>query len=94
MTFKMRPCAICKNLIEPERIETIPETRLCTEHARMIVKHGGEFTLSSTQESLGKVGSLKRNYGGITPEKSRNLRALESLRREFEERIRSDAKDR
>jgi hypothetical protein len=94
MPIKSRPCEICKNLIEPERIETIPETRLCTEHARMIAKHGGEFTLSSTQESLGKVGSLKRNYGGITPEKSRNSRALEALRREYAENARSGGGDR
>lgn len=89
MPSKTRPCEICKSLIEPERIETIPETRLCAEHARLIARHGGEFTLSSTQESLGKAGSLKRNYGGITPSMSRNTKAVEALRREHEEAART-----
>src|ERR1700723_2620201 len=83
MAIKTRPCEVCRALIEPERVEAIPETRLCSEHAKMIAKYGGEFTLSSTQESLGKVGSLKKNYGGITPEKTRNAKALEQLRREL-----------
>jgi hypothetical protein len=62
MPIKTRSCEICRALIEPDRVESLPETRLCTEHARLIAKYGGEFTLSSTQESLGKAGSLKRNY--------------------------------
>jgi ribosome-binding protein aMBF1 (putative translation factor) len=87
MPTKTRPCEICRELIEPERVEAIPETRLCTEHAKMIARYGGEFTLSSTQESLGKVGSLKKNYGGITPEKTRNAKAMEQMRRDFTEAI-------
>jgi hypothetical protein len=83
MASKTRPCEVCRSLIEPERIEAIPETRLCAEHARQIAKFGGEFTLSSTQESLGKAGSLKKNYGGITPQKTRNATALRLLRDEF-----------
>src|SRR4051794_20838188 len=56
MPINTRPCEICRALIEPDRIEALPETRLFTEHARSIAKYGGEFTLSSTQESLGKAG--------------------------------------
>ena len=93
MPIKTRPCEICRALIEPDRIEAIPETRLCTEHARLIAKYGGEFTLSSTQESLGKVGSLKKNYGGITPEKTRNAKALEQLRREIEAEIKGQREE-
>jgi hypothetical protein len=94
MPIKTRPCEICRGLIEPERVEAIPETRLCTKHAKMIAKYGGEFTLSSTQESLGKAGSLKRNYGGITPSMSRNTKAVEALRREHEEAARAALIDR
>ena len=84
MSIKTRPCEICRGLIEPERVQAIPETRLCSEHARMIAKYGGEFRLSSTQESLGKAGSLKKNYGSVTPEKTRNTKALEQLRRAYD----------
>ena len=86
MPTKTRPCEVCNKLIEPERVEVIPETRLCAEHAAMIARHGGEFTLTTTQESLGKTESLKKNYGSVTPEMKRNKKALEALRRETPER--------
>jgi hypothetical protein len=89
MSTKTRPCEICKNIIEAERVEAIPETRLCVEHARLIVKHGGEFLVTATQESLGKAGSLKRNYGGIVTQKTRNQLGIDKLRREFLEGLRS-----
>jgi hypothetical protein len=54
----------------------------------MIVKHGAEFVVSSTQERLGKADSLKKNYGSVTPEWRRNTLALDKLRREYEERLR------
>lgn len=84
MSAKTRPCEICKRLIEPERIEAIPETRLCTEHARAIIRFGGEFVVTTSTESLGKAGSLKKNYGGISTQKSRNKSAIAKLRQEFE----------
>jgi hypothetical protein len=46
--------------IPADRIETAPGTRLCTEHANMIEKYGGEFITMATQESLGKQDSLKK----------------------------------
>jgi RNA polymerase-binding transcription factor DksA len=58
----MRLCVVCKAPIDAERIEAIPETRLCTEHGRQIQKHGGEFVVSATQERTSKPGSLKLNY--------------------------------
>lgn len=85
MPLKTRPCEICKRLIEVERVEAIPETRLCGEHARAILRFGGEFIVTSTTESLGKAGSLKRNYGGITTQKTRNATALAKLRLECKE---------
>jgi hypothetical protein len=79
----MRLCEICNAEINPERAEALPETRLCTEHARQIEKLGGEFRLSSSVESTGKVGSLKKNYGGVNVSKTRNYDAVEKLRKKY-----------
>lgn len=38
-----RMCEVCRQPIDPDRAEAIPETRLCTEHAREIQAYGGEF---------------------------------------------------
>lgn len=69
-------------MIDPERVEALPDTRLCSEHARMIAKYGGEFIVTGTQTSLGKGGSLKKNYGDVSIDKKRNTLALEKLRAE------------
>jgi hypothetical protein len=50
----------------------------------MIGKYGGEFTLTGTQASLGKSGSLKKNYGDVSVQKKRNAEALRKLREEYE----------
>jgi hypothetical protein len=60
MSTNTRPCEICGQPIDPERIEVKPETRLCVKHAHMIEKYGGEFIVTATQASLGKDGSLKK----------------------------------
>jgi hypothetical protein len=91
MSDKTRPCEICGEPIDPERIEVVPGTRLCTEHARMIGKYGGEFIVTGTQTSLGKSGSLKKNYGDVSIDKKRNTVALEKLRDEYERRRRHDS---
>jgi hypothetical protein len=80
----MRLCVVCKAPIDAERIEAIPETRLCTEHGRQIQKYGGEFVVSASQERTSKPGSLKLNYGGISTSKVRNDEAIERLRDEYE----------
>jgi hypothetical protein len=80
MSEKTRPCEICGQLIDPERVEILPETRLCGEHARQIEKFGGEFIVTSHLERTSKAGSLKRNYGGVTTTKTRNHEALRKLR--------------
>lgn len=68
MAVKRRWCARCKDEIPSERIEALPETRLCVSCSTEI---GGEFDVRATQENLSKPGSLKKNYGGVTIEKRR-----------------------
>jgi hypothetical protein len=65
MPQKSRPCEICGKLSDPERIEAVPETRLCMEHAESIGKYGGEFLLTGTQASLGK-SSMARCISSAT----------------------------
>lgn len=84
MTEQTRPCEICGQPIDPERAELLADTRLCTEHARQITKYGGEFVVTGTQASLGKGGSLKKNYGDVSIQKRRNTEALQRLREEYE----------
>jgi len=79
-----RPCEICKKMIEEERLEVLPETRLCVEHAKAIQKYGGEFSLTGSYETTSKQGSLKHNYGGVNVTKTRNADAVEKLRRDYE----------
>jgi len=79
-----RFCEICKKEIDPDRAEYLPETRLCTTHARQAEKYGGEFVLASTQTTLSKAGSLKKNYGDVAVEKLRNAEALRKLRDDYE----------
>jgi ribosome-binding protein aMBF1 (putative translation factor) len=86
MPEKSRPCEICGERIDPERVDVVPETRLCVEHAKIISKYGGEFIVTGTQASLGKAGSLKKNYGDVSIEKKRNTEALRKLREEYEQR--------
>jgi uncharacterized protein (DUF1697 family) len=81
-----RLCEICKGPIDQERVEAIPDTRLCTEHGREIARFGGEFVISAEQERTSKAGSLKLNYGGITTARTRNAAAVARLRDEYERR--------
>ena len=85
MSEKTRPCEICGEMIDPERVEHVPETRLCGEHARKIEKFGGEFKVKLTQTSLAKPGSMKGNPGDVAVEsKDRNATAMAKLRMEYE----------
>jgi hypothetical protein len=85
MSTPTRPCEICGQPIDPERLEAVPDTRLCVDHARKIAKYGGEFRITATHERTSKQGSLKKNYGGISAHKVRNPAAIEKLRQEYEE---------
>lgn len=69
-----RPCIRCKAMIPPERIEALPETRLCIECSKAV---GSDFETTVTTENLAKTGSLKKNYGGISVKKKR--RRIEPL---------------
>jgi hypothetical protein len=83
MSSKTRPCAVCGQLLSPERIAAAPSTRLCLEHARQIRKYGGEFRVYANVERTSKRESIKRNYGGVTPVMSRNYEAIERLRQDY-----------
>ena len=80
----MRLCIICKNTIEAERDDAMPDTRLCALHGKEIEKFGGEFRLGAVQEKTSKKTSFKVNYGGISTTRTRNLIALEKLQDEYE----------
>jgi hypothetical protein len=69
--------------IETGRLEAVPETRLCLEHAEKIRKHGGEFVTASSWDRTSKEGSLKRNFAGVSTKMRRNRRAVEKLKDEF-----------
>ena len=62
-SMKTRYCERCKVEIPAERIEVLPETRLCVNCSQTV---GGEFEVRISRENLGKAGSLKKNYGGVT----------------------------
>jgi hypothetical protein len=79
MPTKNRPCAVCGRPIAPGRLEALPQTRLCKEHAAAIEKYGGEFRASVTRTRLGKEGSLKKNYGDVSVTRTRNAEALRKL---------------
>ncbi len=79
-----RPCEICNKLIEEERLEAVPQTKLCIDHAKAIQKYGGEFKLSGSYETTSKQGSLKLNYGGVNVIKTKNTDGIERLRRDYE----------
>jgi reverse gyrase len=64
----MRHCERCGGEIPAERIEAMPETRICVGCSREI---GGEFEVRMVQTSLGKTGSLKKNYGDVSIVKKR-----------------------
>lgn len=63
-----RPCERCGKEIPMERIEAMPETRVCVQCSRDI---GGEFTLRVVPENVGKTGSLKKNYASFGVERQR-----------------------
>ncbi len=80
MSEQTRPCEICKQPIERERIAALPATRLCTEHARQIAKFGGEFRATATTEGTGQ----KTGRGVVAINQTRNTDAIEKLRAAYE----------
>jgi hypothetical protein len=65
---RSRPCERCGTMIPPERIEVLPETRLCVACSQAV---GGEFDVTIVPENLAKSGSLKKNYGSFNVKKTR-----------------------
>jgi hypothetical protein len=68
MGMKTRPCVRCKVEIPAERLEALPETRLCVECSQQV---GSDFEVTVVPENLGKSGSLKKNYGSYSIRKRR-----------------------
>jgi hypothetical protein len=68
MGIRSRPCARCRAMIPVERIEALPETRLCLRCSQEV---GGDFQVTISSENLAKTGSLKKNYGGWSVRKTR-----------------------
>jgi hypothetical protein len=68
MSMKSRPCQRCGKEIPSERIELVPDTRICVECSKAV---GGEFDISTKPENLAKEGSLKKNYGSFEMKKTR-----------------------
>jgi hypothetical protein len=62
---EVRLCQRCQAEIPADRVEVMPETRVCVECSREI---GGEFRIRARRTSLGKAGSLKKNYGDVDVE--------------------------
>ncbi|MFO0876250.1 MAG: TraR/DksA C4-type zinc finger protein [Gemmataceae bacterium] len=84
MSEQTRACEICGAVISAGRLEAVPETRLCIEHARQIGEYGGEFLTRGVQTSLGKGGSLKKNYGDVNVVRKRNIDGIKKLRDDYE----------
>jgi hypothetical protein len=64
-------CQLCGGEIPAERLEAIPETRICVGCSQRV---GGEFRLIVNQERTSKPGSMKLNYGGINVQLVRRSR--------------------
>jgi hypothetical protein len=63
-----RWCERCNAPIPPARVKALRGTWLCLECSEEV---GGDFVYIAKQENLGKAGSLKLNYGGVTITKKR-----------------------
>jgi hypothetical protein len=57
MSVKPRACQRCQTMISVERLEVLPETRLCSACSR---ETGGDLRLVVTTQNQGKAGSLKQ----------------------------------
>ena len=68
MSLGTRYCQRCHDEIPPKRVKALPDTVLCVECSREI---GGDYKVSFVPENLAKSGSLKKNYGAWTIQKTR-----------------------
>ena len=65
-----RTCERCDAVIPPARVKALPGTWLCIDCSAEV---GGDFVYTATSVNLGKAGSLKLNYGGVTIKKQRRV---------------------
>jgi hypothetical protein len=70
MAAVKRLCERCGGEVPAERVEALPDTRICVECSRKI---GGEYVLRAVPENLAKTGSLKKNYGSWGVKKVRRV---------------------
>lgn len=57
----MTNCKRCGTVIPAERMEALPETRLCVGCSEVV---GGDFVMVVRHVRTSKEGSMKINYGG------------------------------
>jgi hypothetical protein len=69
MKREKRFCARCKAEIPEERVEAMPETRVCVKCAEAL--GGSEFEVRVVPISTGKKESLKKNYTDYEVQKRR-----------------------
>jgi hypothetical protein len=75
MALTKRFCARCRVEIPAERIEALPDTRLCVTCSQAV---GGEYEVTAVPDNLGKTGSLKKNYAAWTIRKRRRRLDLDN----------------
>ncbi len=68
MSVRERGCERCNGPIGLERLEALPETRLCLKCSEEV---GSDFKVSVSPENLAKTNSLKKNWGGVNIHKKR-----------------------
>jgi RNA polymerase-binding transcription factor DksA len=69
MATRRRYCERCKAEIPAERVEALPETRVCVRCAEAM--GGSEFEVRIVPVSTGKKESLKKNYTDYEVQKRR-----------------------
>ena len=81
MSEEKRYCAVCSGEIEADRLDALPDTRLCIKHGKEIAKYGGEFTATGTHINVGR--GLKGLTAGVEAKFDRNQDAIDRLRDDF-----------
>jgi hypothetical protein len=64
----IRLCKRCRNAIPETRLELLPDTVICVACSKEI---GGEYVVRVVRNSVGKAGSLKKNYSDCELRKTR-----------------------
>ena len=67
MMTEPQACARCGREIPAERMEAVPETRVCVKCAQAM--GGSDFISVVVAEKTSKEGSLKKNYGSYHTKK-------------------------